>query len=399
MTGNELREKLDKGIIKTPCYVADLSVLNKHIDKMLEITGDTVELCYAMKANPFLTKHMDKRIQKIEVCSPGELEICKHAEIPGRDIIFSGVNKTAENIRVAMEYGVDIVTLESVKHFNLVKDYCEANDKSVKVVIRLSSGAQFGMALDELKDIIANREKYTCLDIIGIHYFTGTQKKQIAKDIEEIDYIVSIIEDLRKEYGFECRLFEYGPGLAVPYFAGEDFEARYDGLAKLTNYVKNLNLPYQVTFELGRFFVAESMQYLTTIEDIKRTEDTNICIVDGGIHHLNYYGQNMAMRVPRIDVIKSVSKPDGLTGEVVNTDSNWKVCGSLCTFADTLVRKAELGNLNTGDVLVFGDAGAYSITEAPVLFLSRRMPDIYICDEEDSTVVIRQDKESYMINM
>ena len=399
MNCSVLKEKLENKIIKTPCYVADIVSLDSHIDRMLEITGDSVELVYAMKANPFLTGHMDKRVHRIEVCSPGELEICKAYSIPGKDIIFSGVNKTAENIADAMVYGVDVITLESVKHFHLVKDYCRKNDAGVRVLIRLSSGAQFGMSESELKEIVKNRAQYPELDIIGIHYFTGTQKKQISKDIEEIDLIDDLIKTLKSEFDYECKLFEYGPGLAVPYFDGEDFEGRYNSLCELTAYIREKNPSYRVAFELGRFFVAESMQYLTTVEDIKRTSDINICLVDGGIHHLNYYGQNMAMRVPRIDIINKPDESMGQIGEVDSDDDNWKICGSLCTFADTLVRKVNLGKLSLGDVLVFNDAGAYSITEAPVLFLSRRMPNIYVCQDADSIMALRQDKEAFEINM
>lgn len=399
MNCSVLKEKITDGIVKSPCYVADIKQLNMHIDKMLEIAGDTVELCYAMKANPFLTGYIEKRIHRVEVCSPGELEICIAKGIPGEDIIFSGVNKTEENVKVALEYGVDVITLESVKHFNLVKDFCEKNQIGTKVLIRLSSGAQFGMALEELKAIIRDRDKYPLLDIIGIHYFTGTQKKQVSKDIEEIKFIDELIESLKCEYNYECRLFEYGPGLAVPYFEGEAFDSRYDSLIELVDYIKDLNPEYKVAFELGRFFVAESMQYLTTVEDIKRTADINICLVDGGIHHLNYYGQNMAMRVPRIDLLKMNEEMTVAIGEIDENDGNWKVCGSLCTFADTLVRKVELGKLALGDVLVFNDAGAYSVTESPVLFLSRRMPDIYICQMDGEIQCIRRNKESYTINM
>lgn len=389
---------IEDGSIKTPCYVADETILDKHIDKMLGLAGDTIDYCYAMKANPFLVKHMDARIGRIEVCSPGELEICKSNAIPGDHIIFSGVNKTAENIKAAMEYGVDVITLESVKHFNLVRDYCKINGATVKVMPRLSSGAQFGMSEEELRTIIAGRADYPFLDIVGIHYFTGTQKKKIEKDIEEMEQVRELIDSLKADYGFECGIFEYGLGLAVPYFEGEDFENVYEGLSTLINYVKSADLPYTVTFELGRFFVYSSMSYLTTVEDIKCASGTNMSLVDGGIHHLNYYGQNMAMRVPKIDVIKMNAEAEAECGEVNAEDPDWRICGSLCTFADVLVRKATLGNLKLGDVLAFHNTGAYSITEAPALFLSRQMPNIYV-STEDGIKAIRQDKESYLINI
>ncbi len=398
MTTDSIKKLIKEKKIITPAYLLDLSVLDEHMKKIDEICHGTVDLCYAMKA---------EYVHRIEVCSPGELEICRFHEIPGEDIVFSGVNKTAEDVKTAMEYGVDVITLESIKHFNLVRDYCLKNKASVKVLPRLSSGAQFGMDEEELRQIISGREDYPFLDIIGIHYFTGTQKKSLDKDIEEIDYIDGLIKDLKSAYGYDCKVFEYGAGLSVPYFEGDRFDDIYGDLIRLVDHVKKLEAEYETVFEMGRFFVFSCMDYLTAVDDIKRSSDTNICLVDGGIHQLNYYGYNMAMRTPRLDIIRMGSEPEAATGSIDEDDSNWKVYGSnwkvygsLCTFADILVRKADFGSLSLGDVLVFHNTGAYSTTEAPALFLSRKMADIYLVENETQDPrVIRQDRQSYEINI
>jgi len=400
MNCDKLKTLIESKSISTPCYVGDLSILDAHIDAIRKITGNTVGLVYAMKANPFLVSYLNEKVGSIEVCSTGELEICINQKIPAKDIILSGVNKTKNDILRAMEYGVGIITLESIKQFNLVRNYCEENGTTVSVLPRLSSGAQFGMDVQDLKHIVANREEYPFLDIIGIHYFTGTQKKKIEKDIIEIEKIDSLISELKEEYRYECRLFEYGLGLAVPYYEGESFDNIYDDLIVLVDHIKSMNISYEITFELGRFLTSSCMTYLTTIEDIKRVESGNICLVDGGIHHLNYYGQNMAMRVPKMDVIRMDREPEAdisIDGE--SLVGEWKICGSLCTFADVLVRKVELGSLSLGDVLAFNNCGAYSITEAPALFLSRKMPNIYIGNNLDNLEVIRENRQSYEINL
>ncbi len=400
MTTDSIKKLIKEKKINTPAYLLDLSVLDSHMKKIEEICEGTVDLCYAMKANPFLVKKMDDYVHRIEVCSPGELEICRFHEIPGEDIVFSGVNKTAADVKTAMEYGVDVITLESVKHFNLVKEYCLKNNASVKVLPRLTSGAQFGMSEEELRQIISERDNYLFLDIIGIHYFTGTQKKSLDKDIEEIDFIDALIKDLKTSYGFDCKVFEYGAGLSVPYFEGDRFDDIYGDLEKLVAHVKELNPSYETVFEMGRFFVFSCMDYLTAVDDIKRNSDTNICLVDGGIHQLNYYGYNMAMRTPKLDLIRMEATPEVDMGKIDENDTNWKVYGSLCTFADILVRKADLGRLNLGDVLVFHNTGAYSTTEAPALFLSRKMVDIYLMEKEgDEPKAIRQNRQSYEINI
>ncbi|MCR4754438.1 MAG: diaminopimelate decarboxylase [Lachnospiraceae bacterium] len=398
-----LRDFVDSGKIVTPCYIFDKDELDVHVDKICNLVtdraGNKINLCYAMKANAMITEIMSKKVRHIEVCSPGEFEICKALNIPGEKIILSGVNKTADNIKDAIEYGVDIITLESVKHYNLVKDMTKSSRTGVTVLPRLSGGAQFGMSEEEVEFVISDSKNIPEIDVIGIHFFTGTQKKNIAKDKEEIDYSISFINGLKEKYEFAPRLLEYGAGLAVPYFEGDDFDHVYDGLSEIAEYIATLNLEYEVGIELGRFFAYNSMIYLTAIDDIKRVKDTNICIVDGGIHQINYYGQNMAMRVPVIDLFKNDKQQESITGHVDYSDSDWKVCGSLCTFADILVRKVTLDKPKSGDVLAFYNTGAYSMTESPALFLSRRMPSVYSYSEQDGLSVIREALDTYTINM
>lgn len=377
--------------LTTPCYIFDYDVLNAHIDHMLQISGDTVEFCYAMKANPYLIQEINKKIGKIEVCSPGELEICRHYQILGKDIVFSGVNKTKKDIETAFSYGVDIITIESVKHFNLVRTYCMEHQCEANIILRLTSGAQFGMQESEIRTIIANREEYSMLHILGLHYFTGTQKKKIEKDKEELDLMKDFLNELKEQYHYSASLLEYGLGLSVPYFDGEDFEHVYQDLQDIVNYVNAMKLPYKVVFELGRFITSSCGTYCTTVDDVKVSHGRNFCIVDGGIHQLNYYGQNMAMRVPKISHIKMQDRQEGKREE-------WCVCGSLCTFADVLVRKIEFNDLESGDILAFHNAGAYSVTEAPALFLSRRMPNIYLYSALSGLQQIRTGMESYEMN-
>lgn len=386
-----IQKSIQNKRIKTPCYLFDYDVLNSHLDNMLKIAGKHVEFCYAMKANPYLINDIDRKIKKIEVCSPGELEICRYYDIPGEHIIFSGVNKTKEDIEMAFSYPVDIITIESWKHFELVLDYCRERQCQAKILLRMTSGAQFGMEKKQIEEIISNRNEYSFLQIIGIHYFAGTQKKKIEKDKEELDELSKFLKELRIQYDYSPELLEYGPGLSVPYFEGDNFDQIYDNLQVLIEYVKKLELSCKVAFELGRFMVSQAGIYCTTVDDIKRNNEKNFCLVDGGIHQLNYYGQNMAMRTPIIVHIKKNS--------IIKQDiQEWCICGSLCTFADVLVRKVELDDLKIGDAFAFYNAGAYSVTEAPFLFLSRRMPEIYGYTESKGFVLVRKEINSHEIN-
>ena len=78
----------------TPTFIFDTQSLQDRVRAISDIWGKEVNLCYSIKANPFLISSMLEVVDKLEVCSPGELEICENLGVSGEHIIFSGVNKT-----------------------------------------------------------------------------------------------------------------------------------------------------------------------------------------------------------------------------------------------------------------------------------------------------------------
>ncbi len=397
-----IKKFLAEGKLHTPCYILDTDVLIQHTNKIKELTKGAALLCYAMKANPFVVDTLDPLVGRIEVCSPGELEICKVKKIPGEHIIFSGVNKTKEDIEAAFAYGVDVITLESMRHFELVREYCMKHNTTAKVLPRITSGSQFGMDEKQVKELICNRKEYPYLQFEGIHYFTGTQKRKIEKIEEELIFLEEFTQELEKTCDFKAPIIEYGAGLFVPYFEGEDFENPFGLLEEVLACINKRNMKGQIVLELGRFFTYNCGQYLTRIDDVKCNHEHHYALVDGGIHQINYYGQNMAMRVPRIEAIcmdnsKSCDKiVDNNT--IGDSQMDYTICGSLCTFADVLVRKWTGPKLAIGDYLLFQNVGAYSMTEAPALFLSRKLPEIYQYSSEGGVKTVRSDVQSFLFN-
>ena len=205
--------------------------------------------------------------------------------------------------------------------------------------------------------------------IEGIHYFSGTQRKKLDGQRKELTMLAELVSRLKAEYGFETVRVEYGPGLYFPYFNHEDHSDTLAPLRELAPDLEALASVCELTIEMGRFFASECGTYLTRVVDTKANCGTSYAIVDGGIHHVNYLGGNMGMRVP---IIAHIPEREGAE------PAPWALCGSLCTTADVLVRKAEFAGLEQGDLLAFQNIGAYSVTEGPALFLSRAMPRIVL---------------------
>lgn len=377
---NELNVNIYEDFViatKTPFYMFDLDILDAHISKIIEILGAKTELCFAMKANPFLIQECSQRVSKIEVCSMGELEICKKNKIPNNKIILSGVIKTREELEPYFcnkDCEGIVFTIESVEQWNLVSQLSQDYSIKIEVLVRLSSGNQFGMDQETIYNLLVNRTSNSP-QIVGIHSYAGTQKKNVEKINQDFEAVLQFILDLEEKFGFENLEMEFGPGLYIDYFQNE--EDIYKDLKILAETIRNESKNRTIRLELGRYLVANSGFYATSVVDIKKNSEKIYCLVDGGIHHLSYHGQCLGMLQPRHNLFKS----DVCHSEL---DQKYKVCGALCTESDVLIRDYK-ESLAIGDIFFFHNVGAYSVTEAPYLFLSRSLPSIYTVKNENFT--------------
>ena len=291
--------------MSTPCYVFDFDEFERRANTIAKELPN-IPLTFSIKANPFLLSDLPGVIKHVEVCSPGELEICKSLNVPGERIIYSGVVKGEEDVHDAVSYGVDIITCESLRHAALIQQ----ENVKIKTILRLTSGNQFGMSIDDIEYIIANREEYfSNLDIIGLHYYSGTQKnlKKIIKDIEKIE---KALWSLKHNLDYEPSFIEYGPGLCTEYFSDDNEGLELEHLQEAAGVLNKFASKHPLGIEMGRFLSASCGSFYTKVADVKSSMDTNYILVDGGIHHINYYGQKMAMEVPPISVIGNGYKYD-----------------------------------------------------------------------------------------
>ncbi len=378
----------------TPLYIFDIPGLKERMKNVHSILGSKIGICYSIKANPFLIPAMLEVTDKLEVCSPGELEICMALKVPPERIIYSGVMKTQENVREAAEYGVGLFTAESLKHVRLINEQGLKDKKRYSTLLRLNAGSQFGMSEEDFFNALDRTDELKGLKIVGIHYFTGTGRHKLKSQLKDLEKIAAFTDEIKVRYAgcgwlSELCKLEYGPGLPFPYFEGDDFSDTLRPLKELADRLKEVAEGIELTVEMGRFFASECGSYVTQICDIKSAGGTNYCIIDGGINHINYYGQVMGMKVP---VIRHLKNSEG--GETVK----YAITGSLCTTADIPVREKEFTGLSEGDLLVFENIGAYSITEGMYLFLSRNMPAVVLYREDGSFELVREHLHTSQLN-
>lgn len=384
MKTEELRQIADT--YHTPCYVFDLVSLKERICAAKQLIDGHYRLCFSMKANPFLAEEIAPLVDQVEVCSPGELAICRRKNIVPEKILYSGVNKGSVDVDDAVGRGCTVITAESVHQLDLIEACGARHGQRIPVLLRLTSGNQFGMDLDEIYEILASLSDYPHVCVQGLHYFAGTQRN-VKSQKKDIAMLMDIYSEVRKRYGIGLARLEYGPGLMAYLFAKED---RSDTLKPLRDIQENLCQlaeMTELTVECGRFMCAYCGYYLTSAADVKTSKGTSYCIVDGGIHQVCYDGSMMGMNAPEVVLL------DGDVGKM----SDWCVCGSLCTVNDVLIRRLH-APLGIGSRLAFCNAGAYAVSEGMSLFLSRQLPAVVFHREEGNDELVRDFIDTGMFN-
>lgn len=387
---NELRQAVRE--VASPAYIFSAGSFAGRARMVKEAFGEDTDICYSIKANPFLLAVLPEEFSKIEVCSPGELEICRALKIDPLKIIFSGVNKSQAEVDTAVDYGVRILTAESENHLRYISNAASERGITAEVLIRLSCESQFGMDRSDVKRLIADRASYPGTEIKGIHYFTGTQKTRPKEIIKEIARLNKFLDELDEELGFRPERIEYGTGLAVDYFASDANEKEQARLDEISECIRELSQRVRLTVEMGRFFAAPCGWLVNTVVDTKFNDGAHYAILDGGLHQMKYDGQIQGMQIPVITHIGSGGTADA-------AEEKWTLCGSLCTTADVIARGASFTGLKEGDRIVFHRTGAYSVYEGFSMFLSRDLPSIYMLDKDNKLKLMRSRIETARFNM
>lgn len=362
----------------TPLYIFDTDILTERINTLKQKLSSRVSLCYAVKANPFIISYTEPLVERLEVCSEGEFEICESVKAPMEKIVVSGVYKTPAFIeRIVNQYeSIGIYTIESITHYELLKNLAKKYSKRLPVLIRITSKNQFGVSEMDLDEILKdNPEEY--LDIKGLQYFSSTQKNSIKKFRRELTYLSELIQKIEDEYGIRIEEMEYGTGFPVSYFPAESFDEE-QLFADFNEVLELLPSEVKVTLEIGRSIAASCGSYITSVVDMKENSAGKFAIVDGGINHLVYYGQSMAMKQPVFELLPTRES---------NETQEWNICGSLCTVNDIMVKALPLPKLEIGDMLCFKNAGAYCMCEGISLFLSRELPAVAVIENNKAKLL------------
>lgn len=384
--------------VGTPVYVysrAELERAYKAFDAALE--GMPHKVCYAVKANATLgvLNVLASLGAGADIVSYGELFRWQKAGGDPGKVVFSGVGKTEQEMRLALTAGIYAFNVESGEELVELDRVAQTMKLRARVSLRvnpdvdagthpyISTGLKtnkFGITMEEARALARRAAQLPGIEIIGVDCHIGSQLIKTAPFSDAIARLVSLITDLRKD-GVNLTHIDIGGGLGIDYGKGDvvPSPAEYgaavrDALAPLAA------LGVTLVTEPGRVIVGAAGALVTKVLYRKRNEAKHFTIVDGAMNDLMrpaLYGSFHPMKP-----VKNPNRP------AIVTD----VVGPICETSDFFARDRELPELAQGELLWIGAAGAYGAAMGSNYNARPRLPEVLV--RGDSYTVIRP-RETY----
>ena len=371
---------------QTPFYVYDLDSVGQRLELLNKsLQGARVSVHYAVKTNSHqrVLKFIAEEDMGADVVSGGELTAALEAGFPAHKIIFSGVGKSAQEIKLALQRQIRQLNVESPQELERIGEMATQLGVRAPVAFRMNPDVnpqthpyittgfrenKFGMDetfLPELEKILL---RHKSLKLVGLTQHIGSQLLDLGAFEEAVSKIVRIYKELQAK-GYELESVDLGGGVGIDYSSGDEEQerallARYGAIAAETS--RTLNC--EVLLEPGRSIAARAGVLICQVEYIKETDAKNFAIVNTGMHHLLRPALYQAYH--RILPLQLKEGPLKV----------YDVVGPICESSDFLGRDRPFHSLQQGDFLAIADSGAYgrsmastyNLHELPQEFIVRK---------------------------
>ncbi|MDU8501815.1 diaminopimelate decarboxylase [Pseudomonas syringae] len=344
----------------TPTYVYSRA----HIEAQYRAYADALSgmphmVCFAVKANSNLgvLNVLARLGAGFDIVSRGELERVLAAGGKAEKIVFSGVGKTREDMRRALEVGVHCFNVESSDELERLQEVAAELNVRAPISLRvnpdvdagthpyISTGLKenkFGIAIADAEDVYIRASQLPNLEVIGVDCHIGSQLTTLEPFIDALDRLLDLVDRLG-DCGIHLHHIDLGGGLGVRY-RDEEPPLAADYIKAVRERLAGRDLG--LLFEPGRFIVANAGALLTRVEYLKHTEHKDFAIVDAAMNDLI----RPALYQAWMDVT-AVRPRDG-------EPRAYDIVGPICETGDFLAKGRELA-LAEGDLLAVHSAGAY----------------------------------------
>ncbi|PTX57339.1 diaminopimelate decarboxylase [Litoreibacter ponti] len=379
--------------VGAPFYVYSTATLTRHF-KLFDDALSWGEhlVCYAMKANSNVAvlKLLGDLGAGMDVVSIGEYMRARAAGVPGERIVFSGVGKTREEMRLALEGGIRQFNIESEPEMLALSDVAESMGKTVPVTIRVNpdvdakthekiatgkSENKFGIPISRAREVYAQAAGLPGLEVIGIDVHIGSQLTQLEPFGLAFEKVAELTEMLRAE-GHDIRRLDLGGGLGIPYERSNDAPPLPQEFGELVR-EKVGHLGCEIEIEPGRLIAGNAGLMVSEVIYVKEGEDRQFLIIDAAMNDLI----RPAMYGAHHDIIPVVEPAPGVE------QAKYDIVGPVCESGDTFAKQRVMPPVGAGDLVAFRSAGAYGAVMASEYNSRPLIPEVLV--HEDQFAVIR----------
>ena len=385
----------------TPLYVYDKATITGQFDSFrtaFSTRFSKLRIHYALKANTngALVSLLRTEGAAAEVVSLGEILAAVRAGYRGDEILFTSSSKGPEEIAKAVEIGA-VVNVDSRDELEQVAARAEATGRKARISFRINPGvdphtlhqintgiaeSKFGLHLEGglARAGYARARELPSIGIAGVHCHIGSQITEIDGYVATARKMLSFVRELKDGLGIRVSFVNLGGGLGVPYHDGEEGLAPGALASALEPLWKKFTAEAayepELWMEPGRFFVGPAGFLVTRVNSVKATPLKVFVNVNAG--------SNTLLR-PAMYAAHHRARVVGRTG----TPETLDIAGDVCETGDILAAERRLARPETGDFVVFLDAGAYGFSMAST-YNARPLPAEVLVDGDTATLIRRR---------
>ena len=382
----------------TPSYVYSASqIRNNFLDYKNSIRTED-KVCFAVKSNSNINilKFLNGLGSGFDVVSGNELRRCLVAGADPKNIVFSGVGKTAEEIELALEEGIFSINIESESELERIIQISKKIGKIANCAIRVNpdisaeshpyittglKSSKFGVTSKVAIIMSRSIQESESINLIGLACHIGSQITKSKLILDSLDHLIDLANEINKE-SKSISFLDIGGGLGITYKDEEAANAK-EIMTGVLDKIKELD--FNLVVEPGRSIVGNAGVLLSRVEYLKETDASNFAIVDAGMNDLMRPSLYSAWH--DISAVKDLETPE----------KSYEIVGPVCESADSLAKDRVL-KIKEGSVIVIHDVGAYGNVMASNYNTRLRPPEIMI-DGSDIHQIKRRETFEELISL
>ncbi len=387
LCAEDVRLDLLADAVGTPFYCYSTATLERHFKVFRDALPKGSLIAFSVKANgnQAVLKTLARQGAGADVVSGGELAKALAAGIPADKIVFSGVGKTAEEMRSGLEAGIYQFNVESEPELLALDEVAKSLGVRAPVTLRINpdvdakthakittgtAETKFGIPFGRAREAYAHAAKLANIEIVGIDVHIGSQITDLEPFEAAFRRAAELVGILRAD-GHTITRLDLGGGLGVPYensnMPPPDPQAYGRMVSKVTK-----NLGCSLSFEPGRLIAANAGVLVSRVIYVKHGEARHFLIIDAGMNDLIRPAMYEAHHE-----IAAVTEP-----EVGSARPLYDVVGPVCETSDLFAAGRALPELKSGDLVAILSAGAYGAVMASDYNARPRLAEVLVHGEQ-----------------